>query len=116
MKTIIISNIETEEEDSKIIEHVKNKTYYCVKSETENKFRIMNGYGCSIKVLAELQRREIDNFVMILTNGLILKTRVVDFYEHGKKWLNGKEDWQLILPMEFWEKGEIKSAEIQAHL
>ena len=106
--------------NGKIIGHIEENTFYSVRN-IKHYFYKIGGFGCSIRILAELQNRGIENFCVIYKMNLFQVKKylcnVVDFYNHGEKFIddsNGFQDPQLILPLQFWNKKH--EVEIQADL
>ena len=72
----------------------------------------------SIKILVELQRRDIEIVRFIIDNQGVIETEVLKFYNFGEKYTDnseGIEDKQLVLNIShFKEMGKIK--EVQGKL
>ena len=102
--------------EGKKIGWIEEDTFYAVR-ELKHWFYIYQGFGASISVLAELQKRNINNFCVIFKRNLFqeteLKCKVVDFYNYGEKFIDtskGFEDPQLILNIEHFNHPEKQTA------
>ncbi len=84
--------------------YIKNGVYFSNRKLLEHFFYKWRGFGCSVVILAELQKRNIDKIILILDNNRKISASVLDFYKYGKKFTDGRNDNQLILPLHYFKE------------
>jgi len=98
--------------------YVENSVYYSHRDSRTHYFIKFNGYSLSVKILSELQRREVEIVRFIIDNDKIIETEVLIFYNFGQGYTDTSEDMedkQLVLNIShFKEIGKIE--EIQEKL
>ena len=97
--------------DNKIVGFVKitpeERAYYSPR-EIEHIFRIFgDGFGMSEILLETLREKYKVEKIYIIFRGRKLKASVQQFFDFGKEWKDGKNDWQLILPLSDFKVGGV---------
>ncbi len=104
--------------NKKIIGYTEEDTYY-TERRLEHFFHKFHGWGCSVSILAELQKSGVDNFCVIFRPSIHqlkeYKCKVTDFYELGEKYTD-EEDKQLVLNVDHFKGYEKQVSEIQSKL
>ena len=83
---------------------VDNSRYVSDRSK-ETFFYKHNGFGLSLRVLNLLKQYDIKEVIIRYEGIKELKCLVSDFFEYGKRWTDNLDE-QLILPLEYFNKGQ----------
>lgn len=97
---------------------VENKAYYSERRSPEHYFRNFSGWGNSLAILEELERRSIKKIFLIIDYGnykIEIVASLNKIFSKGKEYKDAEDDWQIILNEKYWqESGYIK--EVQGKL
>ena len=103
---------------NKITGFIRGDTFFTVRGP-EHLFRKFRGFGASISVLAELQKRDVMYYCVVFRPNIHIsheyKAMVSDFYLFGEKYSDGK-DKQLVLTVDLFNKNEKVISETQEQL